>query len=131
VDLSVVTVNVSVKENVQGKGERNMEEEKKLYIGNLEFGVTEDDLKRIITEKGLTPKEVKIITDKFSGKSKGFGFAEFETEEEATKAIDALNGQDLNGRALRVSKAQKMKPKRDNFSAGGQGGGYGGGRFRR
>jgi RNA recognition motif-containing protein len=109
-----------------------MEEEKKLYIGNLEFGVTEDDLKRIITEKGLTPKEVKIITDKFSGKSKGFGFAEFETEEEATKAIDALNGQDLNGRALRVSKAQKMKPKRDNFSAGGgQGGGYGGGRFRR
>jgi RNA recognition motif-containing protein len=110
-----------------------MEEEKKLYIGNLEFGVTEDDLKRIITEKGFTPKEVKIITDKFSGKSKGFGFAEFETEEEAQKAIDGLNGQDLNGRALRVSKAQKMKPKRDNFSAGGPGGGgYGGGsRFRR
>jgi len=109
-----------------------MEEEKKLYIGNLEFGVTEDDLKRIITEKGLTPKEVKIITDKFSGKSKGFGFAEFETEEEAGKAIDALNGQDLNGRALRVSKAQKMKPKRDNFGGGGHGGGgYGGGRFGR
>jgi len=93
-----------------------MEEEKKLYIGNLEYGMTEADLKNFITEKGLSVKEVKIITDKFSGRSKGFGFAEFETEEQATQAIDALNGQEINGRALRVSKAQKMRPRRDNFS---------------
>ena len=100
-----------------------MEEEKKLYIGNLEFGVTEETLKSAFTEKGITPKEVKIITDKFSGKSKGFGFAEFETTEQAQEAIDSLNGQELNGRPMRVSKARKMRPRsdrRDNF--GGHGG---------
>ena len=97
-----------------------MEEEKKIYIGNLEFGTSEDDLKKFIEEKGLSAKDVKIITDKFSGKSKGFGFAEFETEEQTQQAIDALNEQELNGRALRVSKAQKMRPRtdRDNFSGG-------------
>lgn len=95
-----------------------MEEEKKVYIGNLEFGVTEDDLKKFIGEKGISAKEVKIIMDKFSGRSKGFGFAEFETEDQTQQAIDALNEQELNGRALRVSKAQKMRPRtdRDNFS---------------
>ncbi|MCM8786598.1 MAG: RNA-binding protein [Candidatus Omnitrophica bacterium] len=97
-----------------------MEEEKKLYIGNLEFGVTEDQLKKAFSDKGLAVKEVRIITDKFTGKSKGFGFAEFETEDEAQKAIDALNGQELNGRTLRVSKARKMQPRgarhSDNYS---------------
>lgn len=98
-----------------------MEEEKKVYIGNLEFGTTEDDLKKFIEEKSLNAKEVKIIIDKFSGKSKGFGFAEFETEEQTQQAIDALNEQELNGRALRVSKARKMRPQTDrgDFSGGG------------
>ena len=97
-----------------------MEEEKKIYIGNLEFGTSEDDLKKFIEGKGLNAKEVKIITDKFSGKSKGFGFAEFETEEQTQQAIDALNEQQLNSRALRVSKAQKMRPRTDrgDFSGG-------------
>lgn len=95
-----------------------MEEEKKVYIGNLEFSVTEDDLKKFFEEKSINAKEIKIIMDKFSGRSKGFGFAEFETEEQTQQAIDALNEQELNGRALRVSKAQKMRPRtdRDNFS---------------
>ena len=109
-----------------------MEEQKKLYIGNLEYGVTEGDLRKIIEDKGIAVQEVKIITDKFSGRSKGFGFAEFETEELAQQAIDALNGQDLNGRALKVNKAKKMRPRserRDNFGGGGRGG-YGGGRGR-
>ena len=97
-----------------------MEEEKKVYIGNLEFGTTEDDLKKFIEEKGLSVKEVKIITDKFSGKSKGFGFAEFETEEQTQQAIDTLNEQELNGRALRVSKAQKMRPRTDKNTFGGE-----------
>ena len=95
-----------------------MEEQKKLYIGNLEFGLTEDDLKKAIEDKGVTPKEVKIIVDKYSGRSKGFGFAEFETEEEAQKAIDSLNGEELNGRKLTVNKARKMQPRRDNFGGG-------------
>jgi len=104
-----------------------MEEEKKVYLGNLEFGVSEDELKSFIESKGVSAKEVKIITDKFSGKSKGFGFAEFETEEQAKSAIDALNGQDLNGRSLRVSKAQKMRPKTGGGMGGGSRGGFGGG----
>ena len=112
-----------------------MEDEKKVYIGNLEFGLTEDELKKIFEDKGLNVKEAKIITDKFSGKSKGFGFAEFETEEEAQKAIDELNDQEINGRSLRVSKARKMRPRmdsnRDNFGGGGQGYSGGGGRFKR
>ncbi len=98
-----------------------MEEEKKIYLGNLDFGLKEEDLKKFIEEKGLSPKEVKIISDKFSGRSKGFGFAEFEAEEDAQKAIDALNEQELNGRKLRVSKAKKMKPRsegRGDFDSG-------------
>lgn len=92
-----------------------MEEEKKIYIGNLEFGLTEEELKSAIEAKGVAVQEVRIVKDKFSGRSKGFGFAEFETPELAQAAIDALNGQELNGRTLRVNKAQKMKPRRDNF----------------
>ena len=108
-----------------------MEESKKIYIGNLEYGVNEADLKKAIEDKGLTPSEVNVITDRESGRSKGFGFAEFATEEEAQKAIDALNGQDLNGRALNVSRARKMKPRREGGFGGGHrrdsfgGGGYG------
>jgi RNA recognition motif-containing protein len=95
-----------------------MEEEKKLYIGNLEFGVTEDALKEFIKEKGISVNEVKIIRDKYSNKSKGFGFAEFETEELAQQAITSLNEQEFNGRKLTVSKARKMKPRSDSFGGG-------------
>ncbi len=91
-----------------------MEEEKKIYLGNLEFGLKEEELKSFIEKKGINPKEVKIITDKFSGRSKGFGFAEFDNEEDAQKAIDALNEQEINGRKLRVSRAKKMKPRSDS-----------------
>ena len=105
-----------------------MEEEKKLYIGNLDYNTTADDLKELLKEKGISAKEVKVITDKYSGKSKGFGFAEFETAEEAQKAIDALNEQELNGRKLTVNKARKMQPRKDNFG-GGRDSGFGGGRY--
>ena len=106
-----------------------MEDEKKVYIGNLEFSITEEELKKVIEEKGINVKEVKIIKDKFSGKSKGFGFAEFETAEDAQKTIEALNEQALKDRPLRVSRARKMRPRsenrRDNFGSQG----YGGGRY--
>ncbi len=102
-----------------------MEEEKKIYIGNLSYDLSEDDLRRIIEEKGVSVKEVKLISDRNTGRAKGFGFAEFETEEDALKAIDALNGQELNGRTMKVNKAQKMKPRTER--KGGFGGGYGGG----
>jgi len=108
------------------KGEKVMEEQKKIYIGNLEYGVTESDLRKLLEEKGISVDEVKLISDKYTGRPKGFGFAEFATEEDAQKAIDTLNDYELNGRKLRVNKAQKMKPRRDNFGGGG-GGGFGGG----
>lgn len=95
-----------------------MEEERKVYIGNLSYNVTEQELKQAIENRGISVKEVKIITDKFSGRSKGFGFAEFDTEEQTQQAIAALNGQTLNGRTLRVSRAHKMRVRRDNFSSG-------------
>jgi len=95
-----------------------MEEERKIYIGNLEYSVAESDLARILEKNGLEAKDITVITDRYTGRSKGFGFAEFNTEEEAQKAIDALNGEQLNGRILRVSKAQKRKPRRDNFNMG-------------
>jgi RNA recognition motif-containing protein len=106
-----------------------MEEQKKLYIGNLEYGVTDADLKKFIEEKGINPKEVKIITDKYSGRSKGFGFAEFETEEQAQAAIDALNEQEFNGRKLTVNKARKMEPRNNNFGGGRGGSGFRGNRY--
>ncbi len=99
-----------------------MEEPNKIYIGNLEFGLSEEDLRNTMNNKGINPKEVKIIKDKLSGRSKGFGFAEFETEEETQAAIDALNGQDINGRTVQVNKARKMQPRR-NFGPGGSSGG--------
>ncbi len=105
-----------------------MEEQKKLYIGNLSYDITESDLKGFIEEKGITVSGVKIISDKFSGKSKGFGFAEFETEEQAQAAIEALNEQDYAGRKLTVNKAKKMQPRRDNFG-GGRNSGYGNNRY--
>jgi len=101
-----------------------MEEQKKLYIGNLNYDTTEDDLKKFIEEKGITPMGIKIISDKYSGKSKGFGFAEFDTEEQAQKAIEALNEQEYAGRKLTVNKAKKMKPRGDNFGGGRQDSGY-------
>ena len=106
-----------------------MEEEKKVYIGNLEYGVGENELKALLDEKGIAAKEVTVIIDKYTGRSKGFGFAEFETADDAQKAIDALNGQDLNGRALKVNKAQKRKPRSD-FGGGSGSGNGGGGRGR-
>ena len=113
-----------------------MEETKKIYIGNLDYNTSEDEIRRALIEKEVNATQVNIITDRDTGRSKGFGFAEFETEEEAQKAINSLNGQQLNGRTLNVSKARKMKPRRDNFGGGGYGrdrfgsGGYGrGGRY--
>jgi RNA recognition motif-containing protein len=103
--------------------EKNMEEQKKLYIGNLNFDTNESDLKGFLEEKGVTPKEIKIISDKYTGKSKGFGFAEFETEEQAQEAINALSEQELAGRKLTVNKAKKMQPRKDNFG-GGRDSGY-------
>jgi RNA recognition motif-containing protein len=93
-----------------------------IYVGNLLFDVTEDELKELFAPFGQVT-EVRLIMDKFSGKTKGFGFIEMPSKEEAEKAIEGLNGKDVRGRAMTVNEA---KPKTDRGDRGGRGG-YGGG----
>ncbi len=104
-----------------------MEEQKKVYIGNLEYSVNEEDIQNLLQEKGLTAKEIRIVKDKYTDRSKGFGFAEFETDEEVQQAIEALDGCDLKARKLKVSKARKRDNSRFNSRRDGGGGGGGGG----
>jgi RNA recognition motif-containing protein len=90
---------------------------KKLYVGNLAWGVTDDDLQNMFAEFGSVASAV-VITDRETGRSRGFGFVEL--EDGADQAIEALNGQDMQGRPLRVNEAQSK-------DRGGRGGGGGGG----
>ncbi len=82
-----------------------------IYVGNLDYKVDENDLQGIFEEYG-TVSSTKVITDKFSGRSKGFGFVTMENEDEANKAISELNGTTLQSREIVVNEA---RPKRDNF----------------
>ncbi len=101
---------------------------KKLYVGNLLYEVTDEELKDLFGQAG-TVVSASVIRYQDTGRSKGFGFVEMETEEMAQKAIDTFNGQDNKGRKLVVSEARPPKP-RTSFGGGG-GGGYGGGGGRR
>jgi RNA recognition motif-containing protein len=76
-----------------------------IYVGNIPYRLSEEDLKEIFQEYG-TVESVKIITDKFSGRSKGFGFVEMPNEEEAQKAVAELNEAEVEGRNLRVNEAK-------------------------
>ncbi len=78
---------------------------KKLYVGNLTYGVTDNDLSKMFEAHG-TVESAQIIMDRDSGRSKGFGFVEMKTEQEAQAAIKALNGQDAGGRPLTVNEAK-------------------------
>ena len=100
----------------------------KLYVGGLPFAVTGDRLHEIFSEHG-TVESANVIADKFTGQSRGFGFLEMSSSSEAQKAIDSLNGTQIDGRTLTVNEAKPMA-KRDNFGGGG-GGNRGGGRGNR
>ena len=81
------------------------------YIGNLAFGVTEKDLKDLFIEFGEVAS-VKLVTDKFSGQSKGFGFLEMPNNSDADKAIKALNGNPVQGRILKITQVEENNKKR-------------------
>ena len=83
--------------------------ENKLYVGNLSYDVNEDELQQFFNEKGLTVQSVNIIKDKFTDRSKGFGFVEVASEEDVQRGINELNGQQLKGRTLNVSKARSRE----------------------
>ena len=77
----------------------------KIYVGNLSFSITSDKLKEMFSEFGEIT-EATVISDKFSGRSKGFGFVSFANEEDAKKAIDAMNEKEVDGRAIKVNEAR-------------------------
>jgi RNA recognition motif-containing protein len=95
---------------------------KKLYVGNLAFQTTSQDLQELFAQAG-TVESAQIIEDRDTGRSKGFAFVEMSTEEEAASAIDQFNGKEIGGRMLKVNEARP----RENRSGGGGGRGFGGG----
>ena len=105
---------------------------KKLYVGGLPYATTDTELKEAFAQAGNVESAV-IIMDKMSGRSKGFGFVEMASDEEAQKAIEMMNGKDFGGRTLTVNEARPMedRPRRDSrgggYGGGNGGGGYGGG----
>jgi len=96
---------------------------KKLYVGNLTYGATDSTLLQLFEAHG-TVQSAQVIMDRDTGRSKGFGFVEMGSDAEAQAAIDALNGKEVDGRALTVNEA---RPKSEGGRGGGGRGGYGGG----
>jgi cold-inducible RNA-binding protein len=99
---------------------------KKLYVGNLSYDVDSSQLEEMFTSHG-TVTSAQIITDRDTGRSKGFGFVEMGSDAEAQAAIAALNGQQSNGRALTVNEAKPKENRSGGGGGGGSRGGYGGG----
>ena len=95
---------------------------KKLYVGSLPYSVNEQQLVDLFSKYGSV-SSAKIISDKYSGQSKGFGFVEMGSDEEAQKAITGLNGTQLEGRSLVVNEARPQEPRSSRPSGGGGGGG--------
>lgn len=93
---------------------------KKLYVGSLPYETTDDQLKELFGQAGKV-ESANVITDKFSGRSKGFGFVEMSSDEEAEKAVKTLNGHQMGERTIVVNEARPMRER-------GTGGGFGGGR---
>ncbi len=96
---------------------------KKLYVGNLSYDVSSSDLEQLCSQHG-TVESAEVISDRMTGRSKGFGFVEMASDQEAQTAITALNGQEFQGRTITVNEARP----REARSGGGGRGGYGGGR---
>jgi len=97
---------------------------KKLYVGNLSFKATEEQVQALFAEVGVQPDSLTLLRDRFTGQPRGFGFAEIRDDGEAEKVIAALNGKEFLGRALVVNEA---RPQREGGGRGGQGGGGRGG----
>ena len=98
---------------------------KKLYVGNLPYSVNDKSLLEKFSQAGKV-ESAKVITDRDTGRSKGFGFVEMSSEDEAASAIEKFNGTELDGRSMNVTEAKPMAPREDR----GGGGGFGGGRGR-
>lgn len=102
---------------------------KKLYVGNLSFSVTSDSLNDLFAQYG-TVESAKVITDRDTGRSKGFGFVEMSTDDEARTCIDQANGQEFEGRQMNISEAKPQAPRQGGGGGGFNRGGRGGPRNR-
>ena len=98
-----------------------------IYVGNLSSETSEDDLREAFAAFGQV-ESVNLIKDRFTGESRGFGFVEMPSKDEAQKAIDEMDGTDLKGRALKVNAARPKTERRGGGGGGGRRGGSGGGR---
>ena len=98
----------------------------KLYVGNLSFHLTSDDLQDFFAQAG-TVESARVIEDRDTGRSRGFGFVEMSTEEEAKAAIEQFNGEDFEGRNIVVNEARPREDRGQRSRGQGGGGGYGGG----
>lgn len=96
----------------------------KLYVGNLSFSTSSDELKDLFAQAG-TVESASVVEDRDTGRSRGFGFVEMASKEEGEKAIEQFNGTEMNGRSLTVNEA---RPREDRGNRGGGGRGYGGNR---
>lgn len=96
---------------------------KKLYVGNLSYNATSEDLQQLFEEFGVV-RSAQVLSDRETGRSRGFGFVEMDSDEAAAAAIENLDGRDHEGRRLTVNEA---KPRTPGGGGGGYGGGYGGG----
>ncbi|WP_373046168.1 RNA recognition motif domain-containing protein [Vulgatibacter sp.] len=101
----------------------------KLYVGNLSFNTTEDTLRAAFGSDGRQVEDVAVITDRVTGQPRGFAFVTMASDSDAQAAIAAWDGQDLDGRPLRVNEAQERPPRSGGFGGGGRGGGFGGGGY--
>jgi len=101
----------------RGKGEFDMA--KKIYVGNMNYNTSEDTLRQLFAQYGEVVS-VNVITDRYTGRAKGFGFVEMATEDAARSAMTALNGKEVDGRQLKVNEANE-KPRDSNRSGGGGG----------
>ncbi len=94
----------------------------RLFVGNLSFGVTEDQLRTLVEEGGRQVTSVTIVVGRDTGRPRGFGFVEMGSDTDAEAAIRSLNGRDLGGRALTVNEARERPPRSGGFGGGGRGG---------
>lgn len=99
----------------------------KLYVGSLPYSITDDSLLQLFSEKGYKPVSARVITDRDTGRSKGFGFVELGPDDEAAKAIGEFNGMNVEGRALQVNEARPQES-RGGGHRSGSGRGFSGGR---
>jgi RNA recognition motif-containing protein len=100
----------------------------KLYVGNLAFGMTDESLLQLFSGKGYQVSSARVITDRETGRSRGFGFVELGAGDDATKAIGELNGLEVDGRQLQVNEARPQESRGGGGDRSGGRGGYGGGR---